>query len=62
MYYFVEAKSKDGFLAGQRTTIGLEAAIALRDHLKASGAYAEVAIYSTEVAGGLIDKKEKLYV
>ena len=62
MYYIVEAISKQGLLAGQRTTIGLEVAKVLRDHLQASGAYSEVNIYSTNCECGLIDKKEKLYV
>ena len=62
MYYLVEVFSKLGFLAGQRTTIGLECAKALRDFYKKSPDFGEVNIYSTRVDNGLIDKKEKLHV
>ena len=62
MYYLVEAYGKTGLLAGARTTIGLEAAKMLRDALRANPDFGEVSIFSTEVCGGLIDKKEKLYV
>ena len=61
MYYFIEARNKDGLLAGQRTTIGLDAAKLLYDHLKKTTDF-EVAVYSTIVVGGLIDKNEKIDV
>lgn len=62
MYYLVEAYGKTGVLAGQRTTIGLEPAKALYSMLKENPEFGEVNIYSTEVTGGLIDKRERIYV
>jgi hypothetical protein len=61
MFYFIEARNKAGFLAGQRTAIGLEAAKRLHDHLKKTTDF-EVVIYSTIVVGGLIDKNERIDV
>ena len=62
MYYLVEVFSKNGFLAGQRTTIGLGAAILLRDSFQSNPDFGEVNIYSTEVVGGLIDKGVLIHV